>query len=300
MNAEEVKACQKLLRGGAIQQDLDDDHVTQFALHLRPLPYQRTLMAIQRFLAMPGQAGSNGQQRPKFVSSVDELLAACDVNGLARPLVAEAAYRGGEVWPNLREHSGWSLVREGEPTPIGVLEWRVLNGLEVGDQDWTALQEAREAPLPPGARALPPGGKPVPLASKIGDLKLSRPIGVTTLSRPKEIPVDQRELPDPLRDAIDRVNAQHDRLAAEVRAMATIRAEAEDALLGGEVPAVMVKTIAEKLLRRLADDIDEGRIACVEVLAAACFPGLEVRELKQMPDDEDPTTVRIVLKRKPE
>jgi hypothetical protein len=294
VTAEQVKACLRLLRAGAVAQEFDDERLELFALHLRPLPYERTADAIRRYVATPGPPDRDGRPRPRFVSSVDELLAACDVNGQARPLVAEAAHRGGDVEPDFRSPCGWSLVRPGGPVPVGVLEWRALNGLLVTDDDWEALRAARERELAAG-RALPAGrGELVALPARLGELKLAAQAPAARAAARAEV----RELPDPLRQAVERFSRQADALAAEQRALREIRAEAEEALLAGEVPAVAVRSAAERVLRRLAEDPDEGPVGAAEVFAAACWPGLEIREFKQMPDDEDPSTVRIVLKRR--
>jgi len=294
VTADQVKVCLRLLRAGAVPQELDDERLELFALHLRPLPYARTADAIRRYLATPGPSDRDGRSRPRFVASVDELLAACDVHGQARLLVAEAAHRGGDVEPDFRATCGWSLVRSGEPPPVGVLEWRALNGLLVTDEDWEALRAARDRELPPG-RALPAGrGGPVRLPALLGELTA----GSRSIARRAPARAEERELPAPLREAVDRFQRQADQLAAEQRALREIRAEAEEALAGGEVPTVAVRSVAERVLRRLASDPDEGPVSAAEVLAAACWPGLEIREFKQTPDDEDPSTVRIVLKRR--
>lgn len=158
MTADQVAEVYGLLRAGAIQQELDDEHAKVMMLHLRPLPYERTLASVRRYIASPNPSGP----RPKFLSSVDDLLTACDVPWSpdprldARRLVARAAYEGGEVHPDLRAEAGWSLVPRGALAPTGVLEARAV--------------AAETAQLPPPSRPALPSGDLRPVADVLRSL----------------------------------------------------------------------------------------------------------------------------------
>ena len=101
-----------VLRAGAAAQELDDERLKLWHKHLAPLPYERTLAAARRWIVAPGADG-----RPKFLSSLDDVLTAVEVPAEARDLVSEAASSGGEAYPALE---GWVCVPDGAPVPPGV------------------------------------------------------------------------------------------------------------------------------------------------------------------------------------
>ncbi|HYE90175.1 MAG TPA: hypothetical protein VEA38_04100, partial [Terriglobales bacterium] len=134
MTTQQVEAVMLELRSGVIPQDLPDETLKTMSLHVRPLPFERTLAAVRRYVATPNLDG-----RPKFVSSVDELLTACEIPTKARGLVTLAAYDGGECWPDLRETSGWSYVARGAEPPQGVLEYRAVSAGALAEPERPAL-----------------------------------------------------------------------------------------------------------------------------------------------------------------
>lgn len=244
--------------------------------HLTPLPFERGSAGVDNVIASA-----------TFPPSVGELMLACGVDSQeGRDALKRAIASGRQLLRDFRSPCGWRV--EGEEIEQPAMPTR-MQARRIGELMHASLGpgDLRRAIAGPSTAMAP--ARPVQLLDQ------------DTLQR------RTGELHERAQNAIELYEQEAERLrrarlaiVTEARGLAELRTEAEEALVGGEVPGSLVKVVAEKLLRRLADDIDEGRIACVEVLAAACFPGLEVRELKQLPDDEDPTTVRIVLKRKPE
>lgn len=244
--------------------------------HLRALPFERGSAGVGDLIA-----------RSTFPPAVGELMLACGIDSQeGRDQLKRAMATEGELVRDFRASSGWRLA--GEALPELPMPTR-MQARRIG--------EVMRDVLPVGA--MPISKALAGPSTALAPVRQVVPLDDATVRQRTE------QLQQRAQDAIDayeretrRLAEQRQRLVAEAAGLAGIRAEAEDALLGGEVPPSMVKAVAEKLLRRLADDPDEGRIACVEVLAAACLPGLEVKELRYFPDDESPQTVRLVLKRK--
>src|SRR5262245_46575745 len=66
VNPQEALAVMRIAVEGAAQQQLDDDRIRFLAMHLGPLPFERTRDRVHRYVA------SN-----KWISSLAELLDAC-------------------------------------------------------------------------------------------------------------------------------------------------------------------------------------------------------------------------------
>jgi len=122
---------------GAAQQALDDDRVRFMALHLGPLPFERTRDAVHRYVA-----------NHKWISSLEELCDACGLPpdepraGLsARADLVRAVRDGGRLVPDLRSVSGWAYVPDGAALPPGAVEAE-------------RIAAARDAPALPAGRTL--------------------------------------------------------------------------------------------------------------------------------------------------
>jgi len=137
MSPHEATQVIRIALEGAVQQALDDDRVRFLAMHLGPLPFERTRDAVHRHVA------SN-----KWISSLAELLDACGLPpdepraGLtARADLVRAVRDGGRLVPDLRSVSGWAYVPDGAALPPGAVEAARIAG-------------APDAPALPAGRTL--------------------------------------------------------------------------------------------------------------------------------------------------
>src|SRR5262245_66224345 len=118
MSPHEATQVIRIALEGAVQQALDDDRVRFLALHLVPLPFERTRDGVHRYVA-----------NHKWISSLEELCDACGLPpdearaGLtARADLVRAVRAGGRLVPDLRSVSGWASVPDGAALPPGALE----------------------------------------------------------------------------------------------------------------------------------------------------------------------------------
>jgi hypothetical protein len=118
VSPQEATQILRIALEGAAQQPLDDDRVRFLALHLVPLPFERTRDGVHRYVA-----------NHKWISSLEELLDACGLPpddrraGLsARADLVRAVRAGGRLVPDLRSVSGWAYVPDGAALPPGAVE----------------------------------------------------------------------------------------------------------------------------------------------------------------------------------
>jgi hypothetical protein len=108
-----------LLRAGSVPQQIADESIKDvWHPHVRALPYDRTMAAARRWIVAPNPDG-----KPKYLSTLDDVLTALEVPADARHLVAEAAWSNGEVYPAVE---GWICVPHGAVPPAGVARLAAL------------------------------------------------------------------------------------------------------------------------------------------------------------------------------
>lgn len=305
MTTEQAQEVLRIALEGAAKQDLDDDRIRFMALHLAPLPFERTRRRVHEYVLAH-----------KWLSSVDELLDAAGVSTAARSDLARAVHEGGELWPSLRSMSGWEFVPRGGPYPDGVALYCREAGL----------------PLPTGASVTPialapgpatePEEAPAPVAGdalrSIGtDLQQRKTAALRRsfeeLRRPPTPIVPDREaLPPVLREALVAADVVQEswarekaRLGAEVRAYEEMRGELAEMIRRGAPDNEAGKAVAVELLQRLLADPGYGLAAVAEVVRDALLPDGEVAlkpEHGPNPDpfDEGPgplTGLRLALRK---
>jgi len=273
VTADEAKEVLRVGLNGAAKQDLDEARVELMALHLAPLPFERTRRHVHEYVL-----------GHKWLSSLEELLDAAGVAASARADLARAIHEGGQLLPSLRSMSGWEYVPRGGPYPEGVALF---------------YREARQ-PLPKGARVAPlalpaaavqpaAASGPAPVLQEIGtELQRRKNAALrrsfeALRSPPAPFVPDREAMPPVLRQAVDAAEAQLDRATrAEQRCIAQERCYRElceemTGMLRARAPdGLAARGVVVDLLRVVLADPCYGLIGCVEALRDAVCPGAEV------------------------